>query len=34
MIRANDMRPLWKLKREQLFGDSDLIGLFSQFTAA
>jgi len=31
---ANDMRPLWKLTREQLFGDSDLIGLFSQFTAA
>jgi hypothetical protein len=30
---ANDMRPLWKLRRDQLFGDSDLIGLFSQFTA-
>jgi hypothetical protein len=31
---ANDMRPVWKLTREQLFHNSDLIGLLSQFTAA
>jgi len=31
---ANEMRPLWTLTRDRLFGDSDLTGLFSQFTAA
>jgi len=31
---SNDLRQIWSLTRDQLFGTSDLIGLFGQFTAA